>query len=167
MKKVILMFAAGTMLFAHNMAAQDAAVTAAATTTEKFTPEKHAELRAAAYAEAFGLGEKETAKMTRIFLEGEKQLADVRAGEMSKDAEARIAEVMHPYDEQAEQMLSKEQMTKLEQMKKEGTWHPGAASCAPAAGKSCHGAAAKAGGCCAGKAGSHGAKAATPAQNVQ
>lgn len=168
MKKVILMFAASTMLFAQCTIAQDATATIIADAPADQSAMKYAELRAAAYAEAFGLGEKETAKMAEIFLEGEKQLVGVRTGEMSKDIEAKVDGTMRPYDEQAERMLNEEQKAKLDRMKKDGTWDPGAASCAPAKGKSCAGhGEVKAGGCCAGKAGAHGAKPAGTSTAVQ
>lgn len=169
MKKVLLMFAASTMVFAHSTIAQDATATiTAAAGTDQNDPLKYAEMRAAAYAEAFALGEQETAKMAQIFLEGEKQLTELRAGGQTKEIEAKVDEAMRPYDQRAEQMLSAEQRARLDEMKKDGTWHPGAASCTPTKGKSCAGHGdVKAGGCCAGKAGARGAKPAGTSTAVQ
>lgn len=163
MNKMSLLIGAFVLLSASNAAAQSLALTSAqpdgvsAGSNDATSPEAFAKLRAAAYAEALGLGEAETQKLTSVFLEGENQVAKLRQQCMSIQTE--VEGTMGKYDGVAEQALTPEQQAKLAEMKKEGTWHPATASCAPAAAKAgCAGHApeGKAGGCCAGKAGAHG-----------
>lgn len=165
MNKMSLLIGAFVLLSASNAAAQSLALSAAPAPSEAVSagsndatsPEAFAKMRATAYAEALGLGEAETEKLTSVFLEGENQVAKLRQQCMSIQTE--VEGTMGKYDEVAEGTLSEEQKAKLAEMKKEGTWHPATASCAPAAAKAgCagHAAEGKASGCCAGKAGAHG-----------
>jgi len=107
--------------------------------------------RAQAYAAALGLDDAQTMKLASIYTEvGEK------AEGMYKEKEAiqtRIDEMYAPYDAKVESMLTKEQLVKLEEMKKAG-WTAGC--CAPkegaASGCAGHGKQAGGAGCCVGKA---------------
>lgn len=170
MNKMSLLIGAFALLCASNATAQaslDAAAAQPAGISDATSPEAFAKLRAASYAEALGLGEEETAKLTSVFLEGENQVTKLRQQCMSIQAE--VEGTMGKYDALAEQSLSEEQKAKLAQMKKKGNWHPASASCAPAAAKAgCAGHAAEgtSGGCCAGKSGAHGTAkpAAAPAK---
>jgi|GEM_PF-1737733 len=171
MKKITLVLSAIALLFTGNISAQDASASGTIDMDQAAnTPEMYANARAAAYAEALGLNEKETFQLAKIFVEGESGVVELR--QQCIAIQAQVEETMGKYDTQAEQLLTKEQQAKLEVMKKGGTWKPGVASCAPTgakAGCAGHGAEGKAAGCCAGKAGAHAtgaAKPATPAPNA-
>lgn len=118
----------------------------------------HAQLRAECYGQALGMDAKETSRMAAVLAKGEQEVAELRAQVAA--LQQQIEEQMAPHDASAEKLLSKDQRTKLEGLRKNG-WKPCSEPCAaPGAAASCTGKeGAKGAACCAGAAGT-GAKAA-------
>ena len=119
---------------------------------------EHAQLRAECYGQALGMDAKETARLAAVLANGEQEVAELRAQVAA--LQQQIEEQMAPHDASAEKLLSKDQRTKLEALRKNG-WKPCSEPCAaPGTAAACTG---KEGGkgaaCCAGAAGT-GAKAA-------
>ncbi|MBL0126342.1 MAG: hypothetical protein IPP83_02560 [Flavobacteriales bacterium] len=119
--------------------------------TESAKKDSRAQQRAEAYATALGLDDAQTAKLTSMYSEVNEKVEG-----MYKEKEAmqtRIDEMYAPYDAKVESMLTKEQLVKLEEMKKAG-WTAGCCAPKEGAASGCAGHAKQAGGagCCAGKA---------------
>jgi len=148
MKKTILIFSAAAMLGANCASAQSGMAAAASTSTSETEKPDHAKLRAAAYAAALDLDEKTTLGLVKVFTMGTDQLMPLY--EQRNELDEKIEATWAPLDAKAEGMLSAEQVAKLKELKKAGTFK--ASACAESkAGCGKEGAAA--GGCCAGKAG--------------
>lgn len=117
--------------------------------------ELFARQRAEAYSAALGLDEKATNKLVSVYMEAEPAVAPLR--EECNAIKAKVEETLTPFDERAEESLTKEQRAKLAEMRAAGTWRAGDMCCALEAGKAAgcagHAATGTGAGCCAGKAG--------------
>ena len=108
----------------------------------EISAQEHAKWRAQCYAQALGLDEKVTGKMTMTLEKGEEEVLELRA--QVRELELRIEAAMAPHDAMVEKQLSKEERARLVQLKEKG-WKacsepcppPANAACAPAAGKAC------------------------------
>lgn len=103
-------------------------VTQAQTTKkEPPPPEQLAEMRTDAYTKALGLTDEQAASFMAIFLEGERDAAELRAA--CFEAQQKVMSMMRERDLIAEKELTKEQFQKLQALKSDGSFNADMSCC--------------------------------------
>ncbi|MCB0770523.1 MAG: hypothetical protein KDC00_08970 [Flavobacteriales bacterium] len=84
-------------------------------------------MRTDAYTKALGLTDEQAASFMAIFLEGEREAAELRAA--CYEAQRKVMSMMQEKDLMAEKELTKEQFKKLQAMKSDGSFNADMSCC--------------------------------------